>query len=209
MKHNGIMKREHCLEKRNYAFYAPLSQGDLTDHISGQHLQISAGCSCVWNATENAYFFDSTNYTNSYGTPFSWNELSVFSNTSLSVDSYSYEIEWDAKYVDCRFVQGRGASRCTPVFGYVESGNIYLYLNITGYDWFFNNNPYVWNHYKFVASGGTRNLYCNNALMNTASATKMGGKNDYMNRLSLYMIYYWPQNQCGSGYIRNITAALL
>ena len=204
------MIREHKkIKKEDYAFYAPLAHGDLTDHVSGSSLVIAFGGLCTWDNNEDAYLFDATQVNSDYCTPFSWQNLNIFSNVSLSAGSYEYQIDWDAKYVVCNFISGKGESRLVPSFGYVQTISNYQYLNVIGYSWFTGVNAYVWNHYKMVAQNGTRSLYCNDTLIYSASATKSGNKNAWINYLSIYMIYYWLQNMGGSGYFKNITVTLL
>ena len=39
----------------NLVFYAPLTEGDLTDHISGKSPSTDSGCTVTWNSTYNMY----------------------------------------------------------------------------------------------------------------------------------------------------------
>lgn len=57
------MKREHIISgteplppfSENLVFYAPLTNGDLTDHISGTSGSSLGGASVAWNALNDAY----------------------------------------------------------------------------------------------------------------------------------------------------------
>lgn len=53
------MKREHTLIEQGVqpVFYAPLSNGDLTDHISGESLLCDSRVSYSWDTNENCYKF--------------------------------------------------------------------------------------------------------------------------------------------------------
>ncbi len=48
----------------NLVFYAPLTEGDLTDHISGKSPSTDSGCCVTWNSTYNMYelYCSSGNY---------------------------------------------------------------------------------------------------------------------------------------------------
>lgn len=53
------MKREYALIKQGITpvFYAPLTNGDLTDHISGASLLCDSRVSYLWDTNENCYKF--------------------------------------------------------------------------------------------------------------------------------------------------------
>lgn len=69
------MRREHKQPRGNtplppftedLVFWAPLSQGDLTDHISGETGVSSSNCSAVWDSTEGMYLLSAAT-TDAYG----------------------------------------------------------------------------------------------------------------------------------------------
>lgn len=67
------MKREHIISgteplppfSENLVFYAPLTNGDLTDHISGTNPTLTGNGIMTWDTNEQAYMFKMTTSSNS------------------------------------------------------------------------------------------------------------------------------------------------
>lgn len=73
------------LKSMGCVFYAPLSQGDTRDYISGQDLVVSNG-TVTWSVNENAYQF--------YG-PYSLNNfIASWQNLNLDIDTNNFAGSW-------------------------------------------------------------------------------------------------------------------
>ena len=66
------MRREHKnIEevvpfRESLVFYAPLTQGDLSDHVSGVKPTTDSGCSYVWDDAKQMYLFETSTNTSSW-----------------------------------------------------------------------------------------------------------------------------------------------
>ena len=90
------MKREHkttesyvnWLKSLGCVFYAPLTEGDTRDYISGQDMTIIQNV--TWNSSNNSYYFQFTN-TSQIGSIAEWNGLNM--PLDISNTSYGYLCE--------------------------------------------------------------------------------------------------------------------
>lgn len=95
-----MAKREHhtaqsyieWLKSLGCVFYAPLTNGDLTDHISGQPLVVTNG-TVTWDSVENAYKFYGPNTLNTYIAH--WQNLNLNLDTSNLAGSWMCEVNGD------------------------------------------------------------------------------------------------------------------
>ena len=112
----------------NLVFYAPLTEGDLTDHISGKLPSTDSGCSVTWNSTYNMYqlYCSSGNY------------MAALRWVGLSLYEAGHNISTDGLTVTARmkFVSQSGnnysafyaCDSLKDTFGQYNNNRAYLYV---------------------------------------------------------------------------------
>ena len=98
------MRREHLSSTRvlpdipfaeDCIFYAPLTQGDLTDHISSNTLTVLSPATCTWDSSKNMYYFNAYNM-GGWNTKFRWSglDLGIVSDPN-NVSNLHYTVYWE------------------------------------------------------------------------------------------------------------------
>lgn len=123
------MRKEHTQTEQSYidwlkslgcVFYAPLTEGDTTDHISGQQLIMSNG-TFTWNRNKQAYQFNGPGSIKQYIA--SWNNLDM----DLDVNNFGGSWMWETCIVN--------ASALSPyTFGGRQFAQA-VTINDQGYAW--------------------------------------------------------------------------
>lgn len=216
------MKREHIKNggsiqptipfAENLVFYAPLTQGDLTDHISGSELQVkeytgATGTISFDQDKQMYYFFH--NYVKGYCfTKYKWTGLSmglVPNNPSSS----NLHCTIFFKYIDETFpiVNNKSYSRFNPSLFYVEGLNNYVYAgSIDEKTSFISYFDHTLKDCALVVNGTTTYFYIDHVLVATKNSLWLANGQTYNsinNRLSIYPIHD-ATTHGGAGWMKDI-----
>ena len=143
----------------NLVFYAPLTEGDLTDHISGTIGTKMSNCEMYYDGVKEAYkLISEPNRNKYYVSPLCWTGLSTMLNTrplTLSIDVAGVD-------------QGNGycAMLITPSWSIIQKNYCHFYLGevrFGGLDTSFNRYVAVFDTNNYVG------FYKNGVLINQQS----------------------------------------
>ena len=112
----------------NLVFYAPLTEGDLTDHISGKSPSTDSGCSVTWNSTYNMYQLYC--YGGDYRAALRWVGLSLY-DTGHNIRTDGLTVTANIKFISQSGNNYSAFYACDSLkdtFGQYASNRAYLYL---------------------------------------------------------------------------------
>lgn len=106
-------------------FYAPLPQGDTTDHVSGNNVTINAAASLSWSSGDSAYLFNGSPGYNLRSTMFYWPVSLGLFNSSTTAANACYTI---TSKVKIKTANDLSLIRCYPIVGYYADASTYIFV---------------------------------------------------------------------------------
>ncbi len=204
---NGIPFWEDCV------FYAPLVQGDTTDHISGTNITVNNNyASLTYDSIEAAYLFNAT--TAGYYSKFYWDNLNLGIIHEDRTDNV-YTVLCEMKIVSAT---QKAQLRALPIAGILNGRSNYVFGFFSDLRTFYGvtsttgNIPDggVWRKYAIVKNFGLTDS-CTYYVDLTAGSVNTGycEKSSSLtfqdaNRRVTVMSDYNNNNQIGKVYLRNI-----
>lgn len=185
-------------------FYAPLTQGDTTDHISGQDIHIRHAGALTWDNAEGAYKFNGS-YAEFYS-QFYWSNLSLGIDVT-SANTVEYTMFAKVKIVSantdiyyCRFLPSAGR---TDGSGRYTGSPLYQ-----GSSFYFSS--YISSHwYEFA--GSNANNVANNYIDKTLARTTTIGyqvsglpASDINKYVSIFPTYNVSGANSGVAYVKDV-----
>ena len=209
------MERRRLLDKelvKDAVFYAPLIQGDTTDHVSGNSVTIDSRASLSWSSSENAYLFTtpSTGYVRYDG--FVWQNLNlgIFRSPYNSIE---FTLNFYVKINTIYYTGGKRAYyRGFPQMAHVTSNGYAYGCMLEWDDWV--NYPYditnLWYQYTVTCSNNVITTYIDGITADTKSLSiNLSGYtiNDCNKRVVIFPIYHTSSSypHSGSSYIREVS----
>lgn len=194
---NGIPFAEDLI------FYAPLTQGDTTDHISGQDIHIRHAGALTWDNAEGAYKF-SGSYAEFYS-QFYWSNLSLGLNVS-SANTVEYTMYSKIKIVSAVDIT---YSRFFPSVGRTDGSGRYVGSPLFQCTSFYFTSYTSSHWYEFVGSiaNNVGNNYVDKILARTTtSGYGVSGlpASDMNKYVSIFPIYNINGAHSGVAYVRDV-----
>ena len=195
------MKREHIFDKgdlppfyEDLVFYAPLTEGDLSDHISGNTMSVLSPGGVAWDGNMGMYLFNGAAPARTFKTLFSWNGLDLDLQTTVTASVLHHTIHHKLTFVSSGIYH-----RAYPTFSYVRGTNQYAYICLYAKSYynynFIDNELYSITE---VIDGSTTNLYVNG--IRTASvSTILNGNMSYSQLGTTFNIYPLHQGDTAQG----------
>ncbi len=185
-------------------FYAPLTQGDTTDHISGQDIHVRHAGTLTWDNTEGAYKFDGS--AAEFYSQFYWSNLSLGIDVT-SANTVEYTMFAKVKIVSantdiyyCRFLPSAG--RTDGSGRHVGSP---LYQGSTFY--FSSYSTGIWYEFTSSIKNNSSNNYINKSIVRTTNAGyQVSGlpASDMNKYVSIFPCYNVSGANSGVVYVRDV-----
>lgn len=208
-KYRDMSKREHYISQggipfqESLVFWAPLTENDLTDHISGSTLSVYSPGGLSWDSNEGMYLFDGYAPASTYKTLFSWEGLDLDVTKPVTSTNMHHTIHSTIRFTNTRTIY----TRCFPTFAYIAGINNYSYVCMfvaAVYNYTFSDNQV----YKCteVINGNTVSLYVNGIKTNTQGFNGSGNMNRTQlgTTFNLYPLHQGNRDQGGLSYNKDI-----
>lgn len=185
-------------------FYAPLGQGDTTDHISGNDVTVDSYGALSWNNSESAWYFNGSYYGYYSKSLFAWKNLDmgIFSSSTTAANVV-FTISAKIKVQSANDI---GTSRFIPSFSYVQDGSHYLYAFASRGAFWNASIDGQWHEYTLRVSNGSAECMLDGVLKNTYSMSMSQSGfvvADTDNYLAVYSLFN-ANKFGGSAYIKNV-----
>ena len=191
--------------QENLIFHAPLTQGDLTDHISGSNLTVTSPATCTWDSSKEMYYFNASNM-GYYNTMFRWFGLSLgLINNASTTASLHFTVSWyciiDITSWTTVYGEYLWWSRWIPSMSYVKSQGNYSYAGFIDSSDYLGLKEGDYGRFTLVINGSSILFYKDGTLVNTTNTNLSRGGSVYYNNIDTNIcIYYMYKRSTDHGH---------